>query len=122
MALTPLTQAPNFGTTRVAPKIPFPATIANSVTWNSDLLPAGFGAVLFAATADQIVTLEIQRYADLAGAVPLDLNSNALAVATPGWVFATDGLPYLSFVCSIVNASGSLANISNCSILTGLLR
>lgn len=118
--LTPLKKHPNFGTTVASPPNDFPVTLANSTTWNSDLIPSGYGGVIFGGTSDQIVTLQIQRYADLAGLVPVGpLSTQALTANTAGWTGFADGLPYLAFNCAIVNASGSTANITNCAILTG---
>lgn len=117
---TPLTRAPNCGTTNISPPTPFPATVADGTTWSSDLIPAAFGGVTFGATSDQIVTLEIQRYADLAGLVPVGpLSTQALTASTPGWTGFNDGLPFLSFQLFIVNASGSLATISHVAALSG---
>ena len=120
MAFTPLTQRPNYGTVQATPPTPIPATLADATTYNTDLMPGGFGGVIFGLTSSQIVTITIQRYADLAGAIPVGpLSTQALTAATAGWTGFADGLPYLSFNCSIINASGSTANLTNGSILTG---
>jgi hypothetical protein len=122
MALTPLKAYPNFGTVIAIPPIPFPAQIPISATWTSDLMPAGFGGVSAGATSDHAATLELQRYADLAGLVPVGaLLSQAMVAATPAWVGVNDGLPYLSFAVSIVNSAGAVANITAAAILTGPL-
>lgn len=121
MSLTPLTQAPNFGTVAVAPKIAYPATLpASTGTWNSDLLPAGRGTILAAVKSDQAGTITIQRYADLAGLVPIGaLASSTLVANTPNSVSIVDGVPCLSFVVTINNTGGSIANITNTAILVG---
>lgn len=120
MALTPLTQAPNAGTIRVTPRTPIPVTLANGATWDSDLCPAGAGSVMFALTADRVLTVNIQRYADLAGLVPVGAVVTAPTVAaTPLNIQVNDGVPYLSFNLQLVNASGALATIANAAILTG---
>jgi hypothetical protein len=122
MAFTPIKAYPNFGTVKVAPPIAFPATIAASGSWFSDLIPAGFGAIAAACTSSQTGTLTLQRYADLAGNVPVGAAiTQALSAATPAWVSAADSLPYLTFAMSISNSSGSTATITNCAILTGPL-
>lgn len=117
---TPLSQYPNCGTNRSSPPNPFPATVANDATWSSGLCPAAFGGVTFGATVDQIVALQIQRYADLAGLVPVGpLASQTTTANVAAWVGFNDGLPFLSFQLFIVNASGSLANVTNVAALTG---
>lgn len=120
MALTALKSYPNFGVRLAVPPIAFPTALLTGVTWQSDLMPSGFGGVIFSGTSDQIVTLEIQRYADLAGAVPVGgLLSQALTANTPGYVGIADGLPFVSWNALIVNASGSTANLTNLALLTG---
>lgn len=113
---------PNFGTVNVTPPTAFPTTIVASGTWTSGLIVAGFGSVVAAATSNHAATLEVQRYADVAGLVPVGaLLSQAMSAATPAWVGAADALPYLTFQVSIVNSAGGSATITNCAILTGPL-
>lgn len=120
MPFTPLTSYPNFGTRVVTPPTPFPASIADGATWSSDLIPAALGGVIAGVTSSHAATLTIQRYADLAGLVPVGpLLSQALSAATPAWTGVADGLPYLSFAVSIVNSAGAAAAITNAAILTG---
>ena len=120
MVFTPIKGYPNYGTMVVSPPTPFPATIADGATWSSNLIPSAFGGVIAGATSDHAATLTIQRYADLAGLVPVGpLSSQAMTAATPAWTGAADGLPYLSFAVSIINSAGSVANITNVQILTG---
>ena len=120
MALTALKSYPNFGTRVAVPPNPIPAVIADGATYNSDLMPSGFGGASAAATSDHAATLELQRYADLAGAVPIGaLLSQAMTANVPAWVGSNDGLPFVSFVVSIVNSAGADANITNGQILTG---
>lgn len=120
MAYTPLTSYPNFGTRIAVPPIALPASVADATTYSTDLMPSGFAGVVFAATSSRIVTLQIQRFADLAGLIPIGgLLSQALVAATPGFVGATDGLPFVSWAAAIVNASGGAALITNAKLLTG---
>lgn len=121
MPFTPIAGYPNFGISRVVPPTPFPAApILASATWSSDLMPAAFGGVAAAATSSHAATLELQRYADLDGLVPVGaLLSQAMVADTPAWVGVNDGIPYVSFAVSIVNSSGGTATITNASILTG---
>lgn len=118
MAFTPLKAYPNNGTVAVAAG--FPATIADGGTWNSILFPAGFGGIAVGVTSDHAGTLNVQRYADLAGLVPVGaVLTVALVAATPKYVAVEDGLPYVSFSVQIVNGAGAIANITNAAVLTG---
>lgn len=120
MALTPLKSYPNFGTVRAVPALGYPSTVANGATWQSDLLPAGFAGATAGILSDHAGTLTLQRYADLAGLLPVGaLISQAVVANTPAWVGANDGLPFLSFNVEFVNASGAIANIASISIVTG---
>lgn len=120
MPLTPLKRYPNYGTVKAVPPTAIPAVITDGQTWSSDLMPGGFGAVIAGATSDHAASLQIQRYADLAGLVPVGgLLTQAMVAATPAWVGAADGLPCLSFEVRIVNSGGAVANITNGAILTG---
>lgn len=122
MALTALKGYPNFGTVVATPPIPFPAQIGISATWLSDLMPSTFGGVVAGATSDHAATLTIQRYADLAGNVPVGaLISQAMSAGVAAWAGVADGIPYLSYVVSIINSAGAVANITNPIILTGPL-
>jgi hypothetical protein len=121
MPFTALTKYPNYGVARVSPPTPFPSTpIEASATWSSDLMPAGFSGVVAAATSNHAATLKLQRYADLAGLIPVGAElSQAMTADVPAWVGINDGLPYVSFAVSIVNSGGGTATITNATILTG---
>lgn len=120
MAFTPLNAYPNYGTAVVAPPTPIPSPIVDGGTWNSDLIASRFGGIIVGVTSDHAATLNVQRYADLAGLVPVGpLMTQALVAATPGWTGVADGLPYISFNVQIVNSAGAVANITNAMILTG---
>lgn len=121
MPFTPITQYPNYGVKLVSPPTPFPSTpIEASATWSSDLIPAGFSGVAAAAKSNHAATLTLQRYADLAGLIPVGpLLSQAMTADVAAWVGVNDGLPYLSFAVSIVNSGGGTATITNAAILTG---
>lgn len=122
MTFTPLKQYPNNGTVHITPPTPFPAVIADGATYDSDLMSAGFGALAVAVTSDHAATLNVQRYADLAGLAPVGaVITVALVAATPKYVSVADGLPYVSFNVQIVNGAGASANITNAAILTGAL-
>lgn len=121
MTFTPLTHYPNAGTTRLVPQSgAYPSTIANGVTYDSDLLPAGFGGLAVGVLSDKALTLTVQRYADLAGLLPIgDAITQAVTANVAAWAGANDGLPYLSFNFTLANASGSLATFVSVVALTG---
>lgn len=120
MVFTPIKGYPNFGTRVVTPPIAFPEQLADGATYSSDLIPSAFGGLIAGVTSDHAATLTIQRYADLAGLIPVGpLLSQALVANTPGWTGVADGLPYLSFAVSIINSAGAVANITHAAILTG---
>lgn len=120
MALTPLKQYPNFGTQRLVPAAGYPTTAADGATWQSDLLPAGFAGATAGILSDHAGTLTLQRYADLAGLLPIGaLISQAVTANTPAWVGANDSLPFLSFNVIFINGAGAIANIAAISIVTG---
>ena len=103
------------------PKVPVPATIAASGVYDTGLIPSGQGAVAAACTLDQTGTLTIQRYADVAGLVPVGpLISQALSASTPAWAGAADGLPSRTWRVQITNTSGSTGNLSGVAFLTGV--
>lgn len=120
MALTPLTQYPNFGTVRAVPRAGYPTVVADGATWQSDLLPVGFAGAIAAILSDHAGSLTLQRYADLAGLLPVGaLISQAVVANTPASAGAVDGRPFLSFNVSFINGAGAVANIAALSIITG---
>lgn len=120
MALTALTKYPTYGTFRLNPAGGYPATIGAGLTWQSDLLPSGYAGLVAAVLMDQNGTLTVQRYADLAGTLPVGAAiTQAITANTAAWAGANDGLPFLSFNVQIQNSGGVAANVSAASILTG---
>lgn len=120
MVFTPLKQYPNFGTTRVAPLLGYPTVIADGATWNSDLLPAGFAGAIAAILSDHAGTLTLQRYADLAGLLPVGaLITQAVVANTAASAGAVDGRPFVAFNVAFINSGGAVANIQAFSIITG---
>lgn len=118
--MTPLTKYPNYGTYSAVPIGGFPTTIAADGSWNSDLIPGRFGGVIAGVTSSQAGVLSVQRYADLAGNVPVGpVSSQDLTGGTPAWTGFADGLPYLCFAVNITNPGGTIANITDIAILTG---
>jgi hypothetical protein len=83
-------------------------------------MPAGFGGVVVAAKVSHAGTLNVQRYADLAGAVPVGaVITQALTADTAAWAGASDGLPFLSYNVQIVNGAGAASIPAYVIILTG---
>lgn len=120
MVFTPLKQYPNYGTVHLTPLLGYPTVIADGATWQSDLLPAGFAGATAGILSDHVGTLTLQRYADLAGVLPVGaLISQAVTANTSAWVGANDGLPFLSFNVIFINGAGAVANIAAISIVTG---
>ena len=127
MAGFPPTGYPNFGTTNITPPNPFPTSLAaTSGTWSSGVIVNyGLPAIVAAATSTQSGgVIELQRYADLSGTIPVGTLtsaqiSQAFTANAPAWVGVNDGLPYLSYQITITNTAGSAATISGCAILTG---
>lgn len=120
MVFTPIKAYPNFGVILATPALGFPTVIQASATWSSDLMPSAFGGLVAAALSDHAATLTIQRYADLAGLIPVGpLYSQAMTANTAAWTGGNDGLPYVSYAVSIINSAGAVANITNAMILTG---
>lgn len=120
MTFTPLIQYPNFGTIRAVPRAGYPTTVIDGATWQSDLLPAGFAGAIAAILSDHAGTLTLQRYADLAGLLPVGaLITQAVTGNTPASAGAVDGRPFLSFNVSFINGAGAAANIAAFSIITG---
>jgi hypothetical protein len=120
--------SPNFGTVNLvaAKMLPSnwaaPATIAASGTYQSAIIINYNGpALVVGLTSSQAGVLSLQRYADLAGTIPVGAAiTQNLTAATAASVGVNDGLPYLSFAFSITNTSGSTAaNVTNLSIVSG---
>lgn len=120
MANGPLNAYPNFGTTIAIPQTSPPASIAGGGNWQSGLMPAGFGGLVVGATLSQTGTITIQRYADLAGNVPVGAAiTQAMTANTAAWAGVNDGLPFISWSVEISNTSGSAGNLTNVALLTG---
>lgn len=120
MVFTPLKQYPNYGTVHLTPLLGYPSTVADGATWQSDLLPAGFAGATVGILADHAGTLQFQRYADLAGLLPVGaLKTQAVTANTPAWAGVNDGLPFIAFNVTFINGAGAVANITSFSILTG---
>ena len=114
--------AQNFGTVSVTPAGGFPTTIAASGNWTSPVIQSGFGSVLAACKSTQTGAINIQRYADTAGTIPVGaVVTAALSANVAQWANVGDGLPYLSFTVQFTNTGASTATITGAAILTGPL-
>lgn len=112
---------PNFGTTNVVPSVGFPATIAGSGSWTSGVIVNyGFAALQASVESTQAGQLTIQRYADLAGLIPIGtVATQAISASTQAWTAINDGTPFLSYSVTITNTSESTATITKTSITSG---
>jgi hypothetical protein len=104
----------------ITPPTPFPATIAGNTTWSSGVILAGNAdSIVACATLSQSGDLIVSRYLDAAGTILIDTNNSGMTAATPTTVKLSDFTPFLSFVVSIQNTSGSTGTLSNAGILVG---
>ena len=112
---------PTNGVYNISPPTPFPATIAASGNWQSGvIINQHFPAIAACVTSTQIGNLTIQRYADLAGTIPVGATTTQeLTASTAAYAAVNDGVPYLSFVVEVTNTGGSTADITGTAILTG---
>lgn len=101
------------------PSIGLPAAIAAGATGNSNVLRTNGqtkGAV--GLESSHAGTLNVQRYVDANGVIPLGaVITVAVVAATPVAVSWADGIPSGSIVVSFVNSAGAVANITNVAVL-----
>jgi hypothetical protein len=98
---------------------PVPATIAGNGSWTSGVLPAVSPRLAATAKISQSGTLSIQRYIDAAGTIAIgSAATQALTANTQGTAnIADDGVAFASWIVTVVNGSGSTANVSNIGVL-----
>lgn len=104
-----------------SPPTAVPATIAGNGNWQSGIItPYGADGILVAANLTGNATVAIQRYADLAGTLPVDAGqSQALTGGTAGSIGVNDGVPYLSYQVTITDTSGSTNTVTSVAITQG---
>lgn len=95
--------------------LPTTGTIAASGNWTSSVIVSdGFKAIGMGAKSTQAGALNIQRYLDRAGQVPIGaVVTAALVAGTAQWVSVNDGVPFQSFTLQITNTGAGAATITN---------
>jgi hypothetical protein len=102
----------------ITPPTPYPATLAGGGVYTSGVIQLGGNGINVAATMTQAGTLAIQRYADVAGTIPVGAAvSTTLVASTAGWTAVNDGFPAISFQVTLTNTSGSTATVSGMAIV-----
>lgn len=97
---------------------PPPASLAASGAWVSGVIGGSGGVLAVNAKLTQAGTLSVQRYMDIFGAIPIGPASvQALSANVDGYVIITDGYPYLSYIVTVTNTSGSTATLSDVFVL-----
>jgi hypothetical protein len=99
--------------------LPTVGTIAASGNWTSNVLISdGFKAIGAGCKSTQTGAINIQRYLDRAGTVPVGAVVTAALVAnTSQWATVNDGVPFQSFTVQITNTGGGAATITLFDIL-----
>ncbi len=102
-----------------------PASMLTGVTYTSPILPlfqgspyvgalVGYGQAAVALKATQIVTINIQRYMDPLGNIPVGaVVTQATTANTAAYATTSAVVPALYWGFTVVNASGSTATITN---------
>ena len=101
--------------TLLGPTLPTTGTIAASGNWTSGVVFAdGFKAIGVGAKSTQTGAINIQRYLDRAGSIPVGAVITAALVAnTAQWATVNDGVPFQSFTIQITNTGASPATVTN---------
>lgn len=99
--------------------LPTIGTISAAGNWTSAVVYAdGFKAIGVGAKSTQTGAINIQRYLDRAGLVPIGaVLTAALLANTAQWLSANDGVPFQSFTIQITNTGGSAATVTNFAAL-----
>lgn len=99
--------------------LPTQGTIAAAGNYLSQAIPAnGMKAIGVGCKSTQTGAINIQRYLDLAGQVPVGaVITAALVAGTSNWATVNDGVPFQSFTFQITNTGGGAATITNFAVL-----
>lgn len=110
---------PNSDKALFGPTLPTTGQIAAGNNWLSiPVIADGFKAIAVGAKSTQVGAINIQRYLDRAGQVPVGAVITAALVAnTAQWATVNDGIPFQSFTVQITNTSGSPATVTNFEVL-----
>lgn len=95
-------------------------TIAASGNWLSNVIVSdGFGKIAVGLKSTQAGAINIQRYIDRAGLVPLTATPDTVSLVanTANALVITDGKPFQSFTIQVTNTGASTATVSNIAIL-----
>lgn len=97
---------------------PISTPVGAGLTGTSGVINSqGLGKGAVGLQSDHAGTLNVQRYIDAAGVIPLGaVITVAVVAATPVGVSWADGLPAGSIVVSFVNSAGAVANLTNQAI------
>lgn len=88
--------------------------LASATTTSAAINTQGLTRGTVGLQSDHAGTLNVQRYADVAGVVPVGaVLTVAVVAATPITVGWADGLPSGSFTVQFVNSAGASANLTN---------
>lgn len=95
-------------------------TVAASGQVQSNIIAhGGYQKGAVGVTSTQAGAINVQRYLDTAGLIPVGaVLTAALTASTPQWLTWVDGLPSLSFRVTITNTGGSVATLSNLAIVS----
>ena len=119
-------------TAAATPPTPVPASIAGSGTYSTGCVPAPYSRAfdVFAAVAGA-ATLQVQRYADVGTcadpvgvAVPSSPQALTQSGGCPGSTYCgdvgiNDGMPYLAFVATLTDTSGSTNAVTKVVVMQG---
>jgi hypothetical protein len=113
-----LVGGPNFDSTLLG-TLPTTGTISAAGNWTSNVVQAnGFKGIAMGAKSTQTGALNIQRYLDKAGLVPVGpVVTAALVANTAQWLTVNDGIVFQSFTAQITNTGGSAATVTNFGLM-----
>ncbi|WP_024516837.1 hypothetical protein [Bradyrhizobium sp. Tv2a-2] len=99
--------------------LPTTGTIAASGNWISAIIVSdGFKSLSVGAKSTQTGAINVQRYIDRAGTVPVGtVVTAALVAGTAQWVTSNDGMAFQSFTVQITNTGASAATVTNFAVL-----
>lgn len=91
-----------------------PTTILNAGNFSTGIIVSnGYKVIAVGVTSSGAGALNIQRYLDREGTIPvIAVSTTALVAATPLVVIISDTTPFASFSIVITNTSGSTATVS----------
>lgn len=95
------------------------ASVSAGATANSSVIPTnGQTRGTVGLQSSHAGTLNVQRYVDANGVIPLGtVITVAVVAATPNSVSWADGDPSGSLIVSFVNSAGAVANLTNVTVL-----